>query len=140
MRVIPILLSIIVVGPVLADVVVPRQTMRAGSILKSEDLRVDGRSINGMVDNLSSAIGKEARVALYAGRPIRREDLTAPATIQRNQIVPLIFENLGLSISTGGRALDRGSPGDLIRVMNISSRKTLFGRVLPNGSVDVSNP
>ncbi len=123
-----------------ADVVVPVQTLRAGTILTAEDLRVDGRSYSGTVEDLSAAIGKEARVVLYAGRPIRREDITEPATVQRNQIVPLVFERAGLRISTGGRALDRGSPGDLIRVMNVSSRKTLFGRILPDGSVDVSNP
>ena len=140
MRWIFVLLLIGVASLTRAEIVVPAQTLPAGTIITSADLTLDARSYNGVVSRMETAIGKEARVVLYAGRPIKREDLMEPATIQRNQIVPLIFTQAGLRISTGGRALDRGSPGDLIRVMNVSSRKTLFGRVQEDGSVDVSNP
>lgn len=76
-----------------------------------------------------SVIGQEARVALFAGRPIRGSDIGQPAVVDRNQVVPLLFESVGLLIRTEGRALDRAGPGDVIRVMNISSRTTVTATI-----------
>ena len=43
----------------------------------------------------------------------------------------------GLRILTEGRALARGGVGDVIRVMNLSSRTTVSGRIAADGSVHV---
>jgi flagellar basal body P-ring formation protein FlgA len=51
--------------------------------------------------------------------------------------VPLIYLSGGLAISTGGRALARGSEGDVIRIMNLASRTTVSGRIGPDGAVYV---
>jgi flagella basal body P-ring formation protein FlgA len=83
------------------------------------------------------AVGMEARVAIYAGRPVRAQDLGAPALVERNQLVPLIYLSGGLAISTEGRALARGAAGEVIRVMNLSSRNTVNGRVGPDGAIYV---
>jgi len=80
----------------------------------------------------------EARVALYAGRPIRQGDVGPPAVVDRNQIIPLVYMRSGVMISTEGRALDRAGPGDLIRVMNLSSRSTVTARVGSDGAAYVS--
>jgi flagellar basal body P-ring formation protein FlgA len=42
-----------------------------------------------------------------------------------------------LAITTEGRALARGGAGDVIRVLNLSSRNTVTGRVQPDGAVSV---
>jgi flagella basal body P-ring formation protein FlgA len=81
------------------------------------------------------AIGQEAQVTLYAGRPIRAEDIGPPAIIERNQIVPLAYGSGGLSILTEGRAMARGGAGDVIRVMNLESRTTVTGQIQPDGTV-----
>jgi len=91
---------------------------------------------HGLTD-FEDVIGMESRVVLYAGRPIRADDLIAPAIVKRNQIAPILFNNAGLSISTYGRVLDRGAAGDVVRVMNLASRSTLFGQVQENGSIRV---
>ena len=61
----------------------------------------------------------------------------APALVERNQIVELIFARNGLHIVTEGRALDRAGAGERVRVMNLSSRSTLFGTVTASGTVSV---
>ncbi|WP_340425144.1 flagellar basal body P-ring formation chaperone FlgA [Yoonia sp. GPGPB17] len=53
--------------------------------------------------------------------------------VERNQIVPLLFEKNGLIISTDGRALGRAGPGDTIRVMNIGSRTTVSATIGNDG-------
>ncbi|MFV2035181.1 MAG: flagellar basal body P-ring formation chaperone FlgA [Halocynthiibacter sp.] len=81
------------------------------------------------------AIGLEALVVLYAGRPIRANDVGPAAVIERNQIVTLIYQQGALIIATEARALGRAGPGDRLRVMNLASRSTVSGRVGVNGSV-----
>ena len=123
-----------------ADAVVPIATIRANTVLTNAHVTLDSRFSGAGLSKLSDVIGMEARVVLYAGRPILADHLMPPARVQRNQIVPLVFRNAGLSIATSGRVLDRGAVGDIVRVMNLASRATLFGTVRANGSIDVSGP
>ncbi|MEL6958408.1 MAG: flagellar basal body P-ring formation chaperone FlgA, partial [Pseudomonadota bacterium] len=92
----------------------------------------------GALSDPTLAVGLEARVALYAGRPIRPGDIGPPAVVERNQIIPLVFANSVITITTEGRALDRAGPGDFIRVMNLSSRITVTARIDATGAAHVS--
>lgn len=121
-----------------ADAVVALKTIRANTILTAQDVGVNPNLVSKGITNPLDVIGMETRVVLYAGRPIEQDHVGPPAIVKRNQIVPLVFRSSGLSISTSGRALDRGAAGDSVRVMNLSSKTTLFGIVMPNGSIDVS--
>jgi len=121
-----------------ADVVTPTRTLRPGMLISLADLRVVEGQESGMFDRIEDVAGQEARVALYAGRPIPFDAIGAPAIVNRNQIVSLHFATAGLSITTEGRALERGGVGDRVRIMNLSSRATLFGFVQPDGSIKVT--
>jgi flagella basal body P-ring formation protein FlgA len=121
----------------LADVVVPTRTIRAKTIISATDVTIKQiPNAEGYFD-VNDVIGQEARIALYAGRPILVDDIGPPALIARNQIVPMMFLSDGLMITAEGRSLQRGGIGDRIRVMNLSSRATLFGQVQADGSVRV---
>jgi flagella basal body P-ring formation protein FlgA len=121
-----------------ADVVTPVRTLRSGTLIDAADLTVKSGDRAGAFDRISDVAGQEARTALYAGRPIPFDAIGPPALINRNQIVSLKFEANGLSISTDGRALERGSIGDRVRIMNLSSRATLFGFVQADGTIKVT--
>lgn len=121
-----------------ADVVTPTRTLRPGTLITAADLVVKDADQGGMFDRIDDVVGQEARVALYAGRPIPFDAIGPPALINRNEIVALHFQTAGLSITTEGRALERGGIGDRVRIMNLSSRATLFGFVQPDGSIKVT--
>lgn len=123
---------------VAADTVMPTRTIRPGTLITSSDITVKDGERPGSFDRLSDVIGQEARTALYAGRPIPFDAIGPPAIVNRNQIVPLLFEAGGLVISTDGRALERGGIGDRVRIMNLSSRATLFGYVQADGTIKVT--
>jgi flagella basal body P-ring formation protein FlgA len=91
----------------------------------------------GAVAEPSDAIGLETRVTIFAGRPVMPQDLGPAALIDRNQIIVMIYNHAGLEILTDGRALDRGGIGDRIRVMNMTSRSTVTGRITESGTVEV---
>jgi flagella basal body P-ring formation protein FlgA len=121
-----------------ADVLVATRTIRAQSILAAADLAmVSGEpTLTGLA--ILDAVGQEARVTLYQGREIRADDIGPPALINRNQIVVLQFQSGPLIISTEARALGRGGAGDVLRVMNLSSKATVNGRVGSDGTVHVT--
>lgn len=123
--------------PATADILVPTRTIRAREIISAEDLIYKSVEVPGAVTDLSVLVGQEAQISLYPGRPVRSGDVGPPAIVDRNDIVALVFAQGGLRISTEGRVLGRGAAGDSVRVMNLTSRTTVMGWVMPDGSIEV---
>ena len=131
------ILALIAALPARADRVEPVRVIRPQEIIAPEDVILRAGPPAGGVA-LDQVIGREARVALYPGRPIRVGDIAVPAVIERNQVVPLAYVRGGLRIETEGRALARAGPGEYVRVMTLSSRATVTGRVTASGRIEVS--
>ncbi len=124
--------------PLPAETLVATRTIRATTLIGPGDVVVIRETHPGALSALDEAVGQEARVALYPGRPIRPGDVGPAAVVDRNGIVPLVFRRGGLTILAEGRALGRGAPGETVRVMNLSSRSTVTGVIAPDGSVHVA--
>lgn len=122
---------------VLADTVLANRTIRAQSVIGPDDIRVVPGTTPGGISDPNEVIGKEARTNIYAGRAVRLADVGAPALVKRNQIVTILYRTGPLSIIAEGRALDRGAVGERLRVLNLSSRKTVSGVVNNTGAIIV---
>jgi flagella basal body P-ring formation protein FlgA len=122
-----------------ADVVVPTRTIRADAVILEKDVTLQDGAQADVFARLHDVIGQEARVVLYAGRPIRLDEIGPPAIVSRNQIIGAYFEGSGLRIATEARALERGGVGDFVRVMNLASRATLVGQVQRDGTIRINN-
>lgn len=133
-------LFLLIGTPAMAETLIAARTVRSQAILVPSDLSMIAKTIPGSLDNPDQAIGLEARVVLYAGRPIRPGDVGPAAIIERNQIVTLLFRRGGLTIAAEARALARAGVGDVIRVMNLASRSTVSGTVGADGTVTVGGP
>ena len=124
-------------GAASAQTVAPVRAIRSQSIIAPSDLTMLEESVPGAITSVSEAVGREAKVTLYAGRPIRFDQIGAPALIERNQIVRMKFGAGLLSIRTEGRALGRAGLGERVRVMNLTSRQVVVGTVSADGSIEV---
>lgn len=123
--------------PLAAETLVATRVLRAQSVIGPADVTQQPGRVAGALALPAEALGKEARVTLYPGRPIRAADLGPPALVERNQLVALRFRQGNLDILTEARALGRGGEGEVIRVMNLQSRTTVSARVAADGSVSV---
>lgn len=134
-----VLLFFLVVSaaPVAADILVPNRTIRPGEIISERDLISKEGDVVGAATSVHDLTGLEARVALYPGRPIPLAHVGPPAIVVRNQIVMLVYRSDGLRIIAEGRALGRGARGDFIKVMNLTSRSTVTGRIAANGTIQM---
>ena len=132
-----LVLAALLPASAMADSVVATRTIRAQSVIAAQDVAMVPADITGALTATEAAVGLEAKVTLFAGRPVRAADLAAPALIQRNQVVAVVYQVAGLTIRTDGRALERGGAGAVIKVMNLASHLTVQGAISADGSVRV---
>jgi len=86
------------------------------------------------------ASGKEAVRRLASGAIVRATDVTRPQLVRRGEPVALIVRSGGLAITAQGRALSGGGAGDLVRVVNSATSRTLEGTVEKAGQVRIVAP
>jgi flagella basal body P-ring formation protein FlgA len=129
--------AMLAAGAVLAQSVQPVRAIRSRTVLAADDLTLAEASVPGAVDAIEAAVGLEAKVALYPGRPILASQLASPALVERNALVRMNYVSGPLRIVTEGRALDRAGVGEPVRVMNLASRQTVTGTVAADGSIEV---
>ncbi|WP_341701911.1 flagellar basal body P-ring formation chaperone FlgA [Ferrovibrio sp.] len=121
--------------PVLKNRIAPGDTIARGDI---EWVQVPaGRYGGGYIDKASELVGQSPRRPLRTGEPIRSADIGRPEAIAKNTLVTMIAQGPGLTITTTGRALDAGSIGDVIQVMNLQSKKTVQATITGPDQVQV---
>lgn len=90
-----------------------------------------------VVRSLDQIAGKVARRTILPNRPILSTSLRDPYLVESGKPVRITYKSRGVSISLTGVALNSGIQGDLIRIRNIDSGKTIVGTVMPDASVQV---
>lgn len=123
--------------PADAETLLAARTIRSQSIISAADLIIQEETVPGALSRPDEAVGLEARVVLYAGRPIRPGDVGPAAVIERNQIVTIVYHSGTLRIATEARSLGRAGVGDMLRVINLASRTTVAGVVGSDGTVTI---
>jgi flagella basal body P-ring formation protein FlgA len=125
-------------APAAEAVLIATRAIRGGTVILPGDVALAPGTVPGALGDPGLAVGLEARVTLYPGRPILAGQVGPPALVARNQAVTLVYRSAGLEIVALGRALDRGGPGERVRAMNLDSRLVVSGRVAGPGLVEVT--
>ncbi len=124
-----------------AKIPVATKFIRRGKILTSSDFRWEIREINyGNYDfagNSSQIIGKKALYSIGSGNVIRNKVLSNKISVKRGEIIRIMVRMNGISISTIGKALTSGIKGQMIKVVNLKSKKKLEGKVIGENLVEV---
>src|SRR6202035_3025352 len=84
------------------------------------------------------AVGMQARRQLRAGQTLKTADLAKPDLVTRDQTVTLVYESTGLYLTIRGKALEGGTEGDVVSVLNLQSKRTVSGVVIGRGQVAIS--
>lgn len=123
------------------EVVVPKRAIARGETLGRDDVRVERRPRDGQLGDLladpRTAIDKVARRALIAGLPLRAGDVQREEIVAKGDLVTIVYESRGLTISMRGRANDAGAMGDVVTATNPQSKRVLQGTVSGPGRVSV---
>jgi flagellar basal body P-ring formation protein FlgA len=97
--------------------------------------RVANRAV---AHDAAEAIGLQLRHQLAAGQPLTLSDLMRPALVRRGATVLVELESPGITLTAQGQALDTGSVGERIRVLNPISRAVLVAEVIGPDRVRVA--
>jgi flagella basal body P-ring formation protein FlgA len=123
------------------ETAVATHSLERGDILKNSDVIVERRpKTEAGYDPAvrERAVGMQLRKSIRAGQPLKMADLTKPDLVQRDQNVTLIYEASGLYLTMRGKALDAGTEGDTVSIMNLQSKRTVQGTVTGPGQVTMS--
>ncbi|MGB6538809.1 MAG: flagellar basal body P-ring formation chaperone FlgA [Xanthobacteraceae bacterium] len=108
-----------------------------GEVLHASDLTVLRRpkAQAGGFAQMSAAVGFAARHQLRPGQPIYDTDLMKPIVVQRDDVVTLIYEAPGLTLTLRGKAQGSGAVGDAVGILNEQTKRVVQGVVSGPGRV-----
>lgn len=134
-----IFLSMLLAGATPVEVSVLQNAVARGAVLETADFGSDARTPAQARGALAAdkAVGREALRNLPAGSIVRATDIIAPRLVRRGEPVSVVVRSGALAIATPGRALGGGAAGDLVRVVILSTNRTLDGIVAGQGEVRV---
>ena len=104
-----------------------------GDILRASDIAVERkprRSSDASPSRLVQLAGMQARNPMRTGHILRAADVTEPDLVRRGEHVTLIYQSAGLSLSIRGKALDNGTAGSTVTVINLQTKREMTGMVI----------
>jgi flagella basal body P-ring formation protein FlgA len=117
------------------------RALRAGETLKASDVSVERRPKTEVgLDAMTAeqAVGLAAKHVLRAGQTLRPGDLVKAQVVQRNEVITLIYQVPGVSLTVRGKATEAGAVGDIINVLNVQSNRSVQGTVTGPGRVTIA--
>ena len=113
-----------------------------GDVIGEGDIKwVEMRADTGRRDLIVDAdqiVGQEPRMPLRADAPLRASDLRRPVLVERNAVVTVALKTPYMSLTTQAKAQDAGGKGDIVRITNLQSKRTVEAVVEGPGLVSVS--
>jgi flagella basal body P-ring formation protein FlgA len=123
------------------EVVVAVMPLSRDQIITRADVRLEERTLaqvpEGAMTDLQEVIGKRPRRSISSGTPLHARLLEAPPVIQKGSVVTVLINTPTLSVVMQGQAKEDGAVGEQIRVVNLASRKEIYGRVIDENTVRV---
>jgi len=116
--------------------------IRRGEILTEQDVALEvlktNRQFTTAVTSLEDAVGFEAVHSMGAGRVVTVNSLRKPPLVKKGDRVTLVVEKGSLRITTPGVVKEKGFKNSLIQVLNLQTKKTVFGQVMDPKTVKVT--
>ena len=117
------------------------RNVERGDVLKASDVVTERRpkaEVGSDAAPRGHAVGMQMRKGLRAGQPLRVSDLGKPDLVQKDDNVTLIYEAAGIYLTARGKAIDNGTEGDTVTVLNLQSKRTITGTVVGRDQVTIA--
>lgn len=115
--------------------------VKAGDLIALGDVSLtaieSGRVAQDAITDADSLVGYAAKRQMRAGQKLRQGDVERPRMLKKGEVVTLIYEVPGMTLTAMGRAVTDGATGDIISVINAQSHRTVEAKVTGAGTVTV---
>lgn len=126
---------------VIQRVVHTGQPVHRGNVIAQGDVILQDADISllrpGYFTDMSHVIGKRARRDIRAHEVIEGKVLELVPLVRRGDMVSLLVDNRFLRVMAPGRMGEDGYPGQLVKVLNVSSNRYVYGRMVDARTVNV---
>lgn len=126
------------------DVPVLKTALKTGDIISDADIDyIKRRKGSVPADTLMTAdalIGHTPRRMASAGQPLQSNDLELPTLVKKGQLVTVTLKSGVIALSLQGRAMQSGSTGDMVRILNTASNQVIEATVTGAQTVAVTPP
>jgi flagella basal body P-ring formation protein FlgA len=123
------------------DVVVTKRALGRYQPITDEDLGLQSMDLADLASDVildpEAVIGKRTVRAIPADTVLRSDLVELPPLVRRGDIVTLLAESESLKVTTLGEVRKTGRLGERIQVINLDSRKVLYGRVIDAKTIKV---
>ena len=121
-------------------IVFSKKSLLKGHIIKKSDLELSNAKKNvgtGIFNDIEDLVGRKLKQNVSLGFPIRSRHLHLEWVINKGDKIDIIQSAGGINISASGVALENGQKGEKIKVMNLSSEKSLVAWVINEKKVSI---
>lgn len=122
-------------------VVAARTGLRRHQEIRESDVHLIKRNLNPLPPDVltdpKEAVGRRLTLSVNPQETLRASMVETPPLVKKGDRVLLIVDNSHFKITTFGEVKEEGRRGDWVKIVNISSKKEVHGRVLDAHTVQV---
>lgn len=126
---------------VFSPVVCAARNLKKGDILKEDDVILERKNTSRMpaavLSNVDAVRGLTAKHSIREGTSLKAWMVERSPILVKGDLVTILAELGSIRITAPGKIMEKGYPGELIRVQNAMSRKEIYARVINNSTVTV---
>ncbi len=124
------------------EVIKTTRPVRKGDILSNEDIHLETikteRPWKNAIRKLNHVLGYEASRSLSIGKILIPNFIKKPALGNRGDKILILAEKGGMKITAPGILKEDGYEDAMVRVLNMESKKIIYGRLIDSNTVKVS--
>jgi len=117
----------------LVNIPVLKKTVRRGETIGHHDITMLAVRGSDIMDNFAVSVdelvGMTPTRIIHGGMPVDRSDLNKPFLVNRGEMVTMRLNNGPIKLTAMARAMERGTKDDIIRLMNVDSKRMIEARI-----------
>jgi flagella basal body P-ring formation protein FlgA len=126
---------------IFTDVVVARSHLRKNHVIQEKDLQLVNKNSSllapDVVTDFEEVVGKRTTLTMNSQEVFRKNMVERAPLVKKGDRITLIVENSLFRITSIGEVQEEGGKGERIRLLNVSSKREVYGRILDANTAQV---
>ena len=123
------------------DVVCTTRQLKKGEIISKNEVRLVRKNISRLsarvLTDISPTIGLMVRRDIKESTCLKEWMLEKNPLVERGDVITILAEKGGIRVTVPGMILKRGYKGDLVKIRNSMSSKTIYARIINDSTAIV---
>jgi flagellar basal body P-ring formation protein FlgA len=122
-----------------ADVVAAKRYLQRHHEIEEKDVQIVRRNLTSLPPDVladtKDVVSMRTTSSINSQEVLRKSLIQPPPLVRKGERIMMLVENDRFRIVTWGELKDDGRKGEQVKIVNLSSRKEVIGRVLSSGAV-----